>query len=463
MSRVFRPYQSWRVFAYFCLEFFLLSGAVVFTTSIRFSGQNMFDTTFPYVFQACLIAGIYQVCMYYADLYDLTGTFGYRRLLLKLTQAFAATMAVSAVLCYLIPQRFVDRGVLLLSIIVAFGCISGWRFLYQRLQSIHPFRKNVLILGTGDEAQRIAKELLERQPLGYDVKGFVDEDPEKLGTSIVNPKVLGNTDQLPVIVEREGIGTLIVALSDRRGKLPLDALVTCKLQGVEIEEGATFYEHISGRIMLENLRPSWLIFSQGFGISSLTRFTKRAADILLSFLGLLCAMPFIALSAIVIVLDSRGPIFFSQQRVGQHGKLFTLRKLRSMRVDAEELTGPVYATKGDSRITRVGGILRATRLDELPQLLNVLKGEMSFVGPRPERPFFVKQFEEEIMYYRQRLAVKPGLTGWAQINYPYGATFGDAIEKLRYDLYYIKNLSLLLDIFILLKTVKIVVLGRGAR
>ena len=243
----------------------------------------------------------------------------------------------------------------------------------------------------------------------------------------------------------------------------MESLLACKFQGVEVEEGATFYEQVCSKIMLENLRPSWLVFSQGFSISPPLRFFKRMADILLSVLGLILAAPLMIVVAMLIKMDSQGPVFYRQQRVGQNGKRFTLTKFRSMRDDAEAVTGPIFADKDDLRITRVGRVLRTTRVDELPQLLNVLRGEMSFVGPRPERPFFVEQFAKEIPYYPQRLSVKPGLTGWAQVCYSYGATVEDAVEKLRLDLYYIKNMSLILDLFIIMKTLKIIVLGKGAR
>jgi sugar transferase (PEP-CTERM system associated) len=325
------------------------------------------------------------------------------------------------------------------------------------------FRVKVLIIGTGVEAKKLTRELLHNKSLGYEVKGFIDEDPAKLGMSIVNPKVIGTLDQLPAIVEHEGIDKVVVALPDRRGKLPLGALLACKLRGVDVEEETTFYEKISGKVLLENLRPSWIIFSRGFAITPLLGGLKRLADILLVSISLPLTALLMPVIAMLIKLDSRGSVFFTQQRVGQNGKLFTLVKFRSMRADAEVDTGPVFAGENDSRITRVGKLLRKTHLDELPQLLNVLRGDMSFVGPRPERPFFVDQLEKEIPYYTQRLSVKPGITGWAQVNYHYASTTEDAIEKLQLELYYIKNMSLLLDLFIILKTVKIAVLGTGAQ
>ena len=265
----------------------------------------------------------------------------------------------------------------------------------------------------------------------------------------MNAKVIGSYEQLEEIVEREGIDKIVVALSDRRGVLPVEVLLSCKLRGVKVEDVATFYEQVSGKIMLENLRPSWLVFSEDFTISPLTRALKRLQDIGLAIIGGILALPLAMLVAICIRLDSRGPVLFRQERVGQDGEPFTLIKFRSMKVDAEAATGPIYAEADDPRITRVGRIIRRMRLDELPQLVNVLNGDMSFVGPRPERRFFVEQFEKDIPYYSRRMSVKPGVTGWAQVKYAYGANAEDAAEKLRLDLYYVKNMSLLFDLFII--------------
>ena len=279
----------------------------------------------------------------------------------------------------------------------------------------------------------------------------------------MNAKVIGSYDQLLEIVEREHIDKIVVALVDRRSTLPVQALLACKQRGIEVEESTTFFEKLCGSIMLENLRPSWLIFSPGFAVPSLLRLRKRAMDLALATLGLTLACPLMALLAVLIKLDSRGPALYTQERVGEKGKHFTLLKFRSMYVGAEAATGPVFADAHDDRITRIGRFLRSARLDELPQLINVLRSDMSFVGPRPERPFFVEQYEKEIPFYDQRLNTKPGITGWAQVRYPYGSTLQDAEEKLRFDLFYVKNMSILFDGFIMLKTLKIIVLGCGAR
>lgn len=275
-------------------------------------------------------------------------------------------------------------------------------------------------------------------------------------------RVLGDYQQLLEIVEGKHIDKIIITVPNRHsGGALTEALLACKMRGIEIEETGTFYEKMYGKIMLELLQPCSLIFSRTYSISPLLRLVKRLSDIGLATMFLVLAAPLMTVLAALIRIDSRGPALFSQERVGKNGQPFILFKFRSMYIDAEAETGPVFATESDNRITRVGRLLRRTRLDELPQFLNVLKGDMSFIGPRPERAFFVEQFEKEIPYFSQRLIVKPGITGWAQVNYPYGDSLEDAKEKLRFDLYYIKHMSLFLDLLILLKTAKIAICARG--
>jgi sugar transferase (PEP-CTERM system associated) len=256
---------------------------------------------------------------------------------------------------------------------------------------------------------------------------------------------------------------VVVSLADSRGKLPMEKLLEMKLDGVSFDHLAAVYETYTGKIAVENLRPSWLIFSPGFRKSRLLSVTKRLLDLMLAAVGLVLALPLMAVIALLIRLTSTGPVFYHQRRVGQHGRIFVLHKFRSMCHDAEAATGPVWASRqGDSRVTSVGGWLRRLRVDELPQLWNVLRGDMSFVGPRPERPEFVSELARHIPFYGQRHIVRPGITGWAQVRYTYGASTEDALQKLQYDLFYIKNLSISLDLFIVLSTVKTVLRGRGA-
>lgn len=254
---------------------------------------------------------------------------------------------------------------------------------------------------------------------------------------------------------------IVVSMAERRGTFPVEELLSCKLNGIEVLDAPSFYEAATRKLLIENITPSWFIFSHGFKVTWLLRQSKRVTDIMASALGLLFFLPLLPFIALAIKLESPGPILFRQTRVGEGDRNFTLMKFRSMRQDAEVATGAVWAQKNDPRITKVGNFLRRTRLDEIPQLLNILKGDMSLVGPRPERPEFVDELKKLIPYYSERHYVKPGLTGWAQVCYPYGSSVNDAIEKLRYDLYYIKNISLFLDLYVIIKTFRVVLLGKG--
>ena len=276
------------------------------------------------------------------------------------------------------------------------------------------------------------------------------------------PKVLGDYSEIPALCRKGHIDRIIVALDERRGKFPVEQLLLCRLKGIRVDDGMTFTEELAGKLSLENLRPSSLIFSDGFRRSLIFKRVKRGLDVILSIVGLAAAIPINILVSAAIKADSPGPILYKQERVGMDGKAFSLLKFRSMREDAEP-NGPVWADVSDDRTTRVGKVIRKLRLDEIPQMVNVLRGEMSFVGPRPERPFFVEELRKEIPYYFQRHTVKPGITGWAQIKCPYGASKEDALEKLKYDYYYIKHMSLIFDLVIIMETIKTVLLGRGAR
>ena len=275
-------------------------------------------------------------------------------------------------------------------------------------------------------------------------------------------EILGDYSEIPALCREEHVDRIIVALDERRGKFPVEQLLLCRLKGIRVDDGMTFTEELAGKLSVENLRPSSLIFSDGFKRSIIFKRIKRGFDVVLSIVGLVVTMPLNGLLSAAIRIDSSGTVLYKQERVGKDGKIFCLLKFRSMREDAEP-DGPVWADVSDDRTTRVGKVIRKLRLDEIPQMVNVLKGEMSFVGPRPERPFFVEQLRKELPYYFQRHTVKPGITGWAQIRYPYGASKEDALEKLKYDFYYIKHMSLIFDLMVIMETVKTVLLGRGAR
>jgi sugar transferase (PEP-CTERM system associated) len=319
-----------------------------------------------------------------------------------------------------------------------------------------------MIVGSGPLATTIAREIIEKADTGFKVVGFITENPERVGEKLVNPSIIGHQSQIFDIAKRENVNRIVVALEERRGKFPDTQLLECKMNGMIVEDGIEFYERLTGRLQVESLRPSSLIFSDGFKRSKLTLWMKRVTGFTFSLIGLILLSPLIVIIAVLIKIDSHGPIFYQQKRVGENGKVFKLKKFRSMFENAEA-NGPVWAEANDKRITRVGRWLRKWRLDEIPQMINVLKGDLSFVGPRPERPYFVEQLRKEIPFYDQRFSVKPGITGWAQVKYRYGASKEDSLEKLKYDLYYIKNLSPLFDLLILFETIKVVLFGKGAR
>lgn len=328
----------------------------------------------------------------------------------------------------------------------------------------HPrFAQTVIVLGHGELAKNI--EVMANETRGYyRVIGFVRCGDLVLGEhEVPRERILGNAEALRDIALVHQANIIVVALSERRGIFPLRDTLSCKLNGIEILDTPSFYELACGRLMLEQITPSWFIFSSGFRRPLAFTLVKRMVDISLALGGLVLSLPIILVFGLLIKLDSPGPLLFSQVRVGNRENLFRLYKFRTMRQDAESGTGAVWATENDPRVTRIGQLMRKTRIDEIPQLYNVAKGDMSFVGPRPERPEFVEKLKAIIPYYSRRHFIKPGVTGWAQVRYPYGASVEDAVEKLRYDLYYIKNMSPFLDILIFFETVKVVLFGRGGR
>jgi sugar transferase, PEP-CTERM system associated/exopolysaccharide biosynthesis polyprenyl glycosylphosphotransferase len=386
-----------------------------------------------------------------------------RELVLRLVQALGFAWIALALMFYAFPDLMIGRGVALIALPLALTLMVTWRLSIHWFLGHPAFGERILIVGSGNLAVEVAREVLDRPDAGYRIVGFVGTDAELLGKSLINPRVIGITSELAEIVKRENIDRIVVAMGERRGLLPTEKLLKLSLAGtVSIEEGATFYERVTSRVSLNMMRPSWLIFSGRGREARLSGLVRSFVHRLVALIGAALSLPIVLLTAVLIKLDSRGPIFYRQERVGTNGKPFVLLKFRSMRVDAEQ-DGPVWASKHDDRTTRIGRIIRKIRVDEIPQFWNILRGEMNFVGPRPERPHFVAQLAEEIPYYEQRHLIPPGLTGWAQIKYPYGASIEDARQKLQYDLFYVKNQSLMLDAIVLFETVKIILFGRGAQ
>ncbi|MDE2165173.1 MAG: TIGR03013 family PEP-CTERM/XrtA system glycosyltransferase [Alphaproteobacteria bacterium] len=344
------------------------------------------------------------------------------------------------------------------------GCVVVTRVALMRFSDIQMFRRGVVVLGTGARAERIA-DLARRHANHYfEPRAYVHigADPHLVPAEDLDLSAVKDHRALAKFARGLGVREVVVATDERRG-MPIEQLLHCKIEGVNVVDYLTFWERENGRIDIEALQPSWLIYSDGFRQGRIVNLTKRAFDLVVSFLLLVATLPVIGLTALAIKLESPGPVIYRQERVGYHNRTFMLYKFRSMRADAERDGAPRWAANGDPRITRTGAIIRRFRIDELPQLWNVFKGNMSFVGPRPERPFFVDQLADSIPFYNERHSVKPGITGWAQVNYSYGASLEDARQKLAYDLYYVKNRTLFLDIVILIQTVRVILFREGAR
>jgi sugar transferase (PEP-CTERM system associated) len=457
--------STWRTIALVVGETCLLVGAVVAATYIRLGEELWFMLSDPdSMLRALLVVAVCQVSLHYADLYDLRSIVDSRDLVVRLFQALGASSLILAFLYFWFPDWIIGRGVFLIAAILVISLVMVWRLAFTWLTKRVAPSERLLIVGTSRAGIDLARELFDRRhELGVELVGFVDPDPARVGAAVINPGVVGTIDDIPSIVRARSVDRVVVSLADARGKLPMEKLLEMKLDGVAFDHLASVYEEYTGKIAVENLRPSWLIFSDGFKKGRVLAAAKRVIDVVVACIILAITMPLMAVVAAVVKLTSRGPALYHQQRVGQHGRIFTVHKFRTMQDNAEAETGPVWATKGgDARVTRVGRWLRRTRLDELPQLVNVLRGEMSLVGPRPERPEFVADLTREIPYYGQRHIIRPGITGWAQVRYTYGASTEDALQKLQYDLFYIKNLSLALDLVVIISTVKTVILHKGA-
>jgi len=407
-----------------------------------------------------IVAFTILVVLYFQDLYDVLRVDSRFVLVQQFSLAIGIAFLLQAFLNYVDSSLVMPRRTMLLGSSLALVTLPANRVLFARLISTEGFAERVLFLGCSPLIERIHRRIRERPDLGLRAIGCVHEtngaDELDCGT------VLGDVNEFREIAEREKPDRIVVGLKERRNRMPQKDLLELRFSGVRIEEAATTYEEVFGRICVPELRPSQLIFSGELGPARETMLLQSIYSFALALFGLLLTLPVFLLAVVAVKLTSRGPALYRQTRVGKDGRVFTLYKIRSMSVDAEHATGAVWAGKNDPRVTRVGRWLRRFRIDEIPQLWNVLKGEMAVVGPRPERPEFVDTLASEIPFYRQRLAVKPGLTGWAQINAGYGNTVEDTITKLEYDLYYIKHMRPALDAFIIFHTVKVVLLGRGA-
>jgi sugar transferase (PEP-CTERM system associated) len=397
---------------------------------------------------------------YLMELYDTRKKLRKREIFVRSLVASAASFFLLSSLFYIMPFLKFGRGLLLLSLVNFVFFQFLWHIIHKYVHELS-IERRVLVIGTGPLAKLIGGLIVTtnhtHKLAGY--FGCCRESVEVPGECIIGSGEEGIVEA----ARRENAEKIVISLTERRGSIPLRDLMDCKFSGIEVTDAPSFYEQVTGKLLLESITPGWFIFSNGFKVTRPARAFKRIFDKILSCFGVLVTLPLFPLIALAIKITSPGPVLFRQVRTGKHEKEFVLYKFRTMRTDAETNTGAVWAQKDDPRVTPVGKFLRKSRLDELPQLFNVLKGDMSFIGPRPERPEFVEKLKEQIPYYSHRHFVKPGITGWAQIKYPYGASVEDALEKLRYDLYYIKNLSVTLDLLIFFETIKVILYSRGGR
>ena len=396
------------------------------------------------------------LCSHWFDLYDTARLNTRGELYFRLLMVPGLLAFVTAGISVFRPDYLLRGGSTALGLFIVALALSGWRLGYGWLVQLPMLVERVYVLGTAERAQRLVQGLRKNPEIGVEIASWTG----KLEGAVTRESVAAH---LMEVVKKQKVHRVIVAMPDRRGTIPMKELLELRMQGVMIEEATSWLERISGKIEIENLNPSWLVFNDGFRRSTFFVAIRRVLSVSISLIGLLLTSPILPLIYLAIRLDSEGPGFYTQTRVGKNGRVFKVWKFRTMRVDAEFATGPQWAANDDPRVTRVGKFLRASRLDEIPQLWCVLKGDMAFVGPRPERPEFIERLTTEIPYYGVRHMVRPGVTGWAQVKYKYGSTIDDAREKLQYDLYYIKNASIGLDLLIMFQTIKTVILRRGAQ
>ena len=361
------------------------------------------------------------------------------------------------------PSLLIGRGVFAISLGLIPWLMLANRFLLEKAWRFAWPPQRVAILGAGELAIVVLQELRRRDDLNVEVVGFITVDRSVRAAEVCDSPVLGDISVVEQLVRDHQVSRIVVAMEDRRGKLPIRDLVKLRVAGIRVEDVHSTMAALTGRVWLETLRPSWFVFSEGFRRSRSTLWIKRLVDILISAIFLILAAPLLVIVGTAIRLESPGPAIYRQKRVGVRGREFEILKFRSMGVDAESQHGAQWAAVEDPRVTRLGRFVRRYRIDELPQVINVLRGEMSFVGPRPERPEFVDSLRQQISFYDERHSARPGITGWAQISYPYGASVEDALRKLEYDLFYLKNLSIFFDFAIILRTVRIVLAGKGSR
>jgi sugar transferase (PEP-CTERM system associated) len=466
MIRIFNQYVSAKTLLLIVIEGLLVAFSSMCALRLRlWESPYEFGTYTTLLFSArsSFVVVLCLMCFYYNDMYDPVAVPRGEQFI-RLQQGIGAACLLHGFLYFLAPGISIGRGVFLISMALVTVLIALNRALLAKFWPATTAAQNVLILGTQGLALDVAREIANREDLNINLTGFVGEDPvDASGSALFGRPIVGSMDAIEDLANQYGVSRIIVALEDRRGMLPAKALVRLRVQGTRIEDAHCTIAALTGRVWLRTVRPSWFLFSDGFCRSRLQTGVKRLLDLFLGVVGLVLSSPLMAITAIIVRLDSKGPIIYRQIRVGWKAKNFELLKFRSMRMQAEAGCGAKWASQDDPRVTRAGKYLRKFRLDELPQFINVIRGDMSLVGPRPERPVFVDQLRLNIPYYDERHSVRPGITGWAQVKYHYGSSVEDAYRKLEYDLFYLKNVSVLFDCAIVIQTIRTVLGGHGSR
>ena len=457
MIRLFNVYYPVRALVLLAVESMVVFSSFLLGMLLAFPDDRYIVLNYQYGYVKVIVATVVVlVCSHWFDLYDASRFEAKGEMYFRLFLVPGLIALLLAAVSWFYPDVLPGNNASLIGLVLLTVGLVAWRAAYGWLVQQSFMQEKVYVLGMGDRAQRLMQGLRQRKELGVEVIGWSGH----LEGAVTREAVAAH---LMEVTGAQRVHRVIVAMPDRRGTFPVSELLALRLNGVRIEEATSWLEKISGRIEVEQLYPSWLIFADGFRFSTSFNLMRRALSMLVSLVLLLVVLPFLPFVILAIKLDSKGPVLYRQKRVGRAGHIFYCYKFRTMRQDAEADTGPTWAGDDDPRITRFGKFLRSSRIDEIPQLWCVFKGDMAFVGPRPERPEFVEWLTKEIPYYGVRHAVRPGITGWAQVRYKYGNTIEDAKEKLQYDLFYIKNASLGLDMLIMFQTIKIVLLGRGAQ
>ncbi|MGY6276118.1 TIGR03013 family XrtA/PEP-CTERM system glycosyltransferase [Methylomonas sp. MgM2] len=462
MIRIFRHYISTAYLGLMLAEWLVFYLAMHWGSAIRFLYTSSWYSTEEMILASLVFSVVFTTSCSFFGLYRKTLDREEYNLLERINYSFVFAIFALVFIYYVVPDLMLARSVLISALVFSFVGILLTRYLFYRFVNLDKLKRRVLVMGCGKRASELEVINSSYVYRGFDIVGYVALDDSQV--AVPNPITLSDDLTLANVISNEKVDEVVIAIDDRRKKLPVDDLLDVKMSGIIVMDLQTFYEREQRLVFLKTLTPSWLVFSDGFVNDGMRPIIKRSFDVIASILLLSVSWWVMLITALAIYIESGfgAPVLYRQIRVGYRDKPFKVIKFRSMRVDAEK-NGAQWASTADDRVTRVGKFIRKVRIDELPQLFNVLKGEMSFVGPRPERPEFVEGFEKTIPYYKERHRVKPGITGWAQLCYPYGASEHDTWQKLQYDLYYVKNYSLFLDLAIMMSTVEVVLWGRGAR